>query len=198
MNKKQRGKKAVGNIFRFVVLPIITTLISNWKYGLGVLALFILIKIIKVKRKGYLLKDVKGEEVKTREFFKRWKAGIEGITPLQQAKTNLMGNWITLSGVLAGIVVNAVVRMENQWLWIETILFGSLILIVIQMIGGLQKYWRFKVIDKAQKKLEEEMNKIEIQEDTQRQDQTKTELGSNDLNNNTHIVGDLSYLMPKQ
>lgn len=98
--------------------------------------------------------DKEGKKVTTKEFFKRWKSGIEGITPLQQAKTSLMGNWIVLSGIVSGMVVNALVRMQDQWWWIEIILGGSLILVVIQMIGGFQKYWRFKEIDKQMKEIE--------------------------------------------
>jgi len=83
----------------------------------------------------------------------------EGISPIQQSRTTILGNWITLSGILAGIIINALVRVKNQWIWIEVILLGSLVLVVIQMIGGLQKYWRFKEVDKIQKKLEEELKK---------------------------------------
>ncbi len=90
---------------------------------------------------------------------KRWKEGVEGISPIQQSRTTILGNWITLSGILAGIIINALVRVKNQWIWIEVILLGSLVLVVIQMIGGLQKYWRFKEVDKIQKKLEEELKK---------------------------------------
>ena len=90
----------------------------------------------------------------------RWKNGIEGITPLQQAKTNIMGTSITLIGIFSGIVINALVRMENQWIWIEIILTGSLILVVIQMITGLQKYWKFKEVDKIQQEFEKQMKEI--------------------------------------
>jgi len=97
---------------------------------------------------------MQGNKLKFKEFLKRWKSGIEGITPLQTAKTNLMGTWIIISGVLGGMIINVVVRMQDQWWWIEVILAGSLILSVLQLLTGFQKYWRFKKIEDAQKELE--------------------------------------------
>jgi len=130
------------------------TILFNFLIGLGTLTFFVLLLILKIRKRGYFMLDKEGKKVTTKEFFKRWKSGIEGITPLQQAKTSLMGNWIVLSGIVSGMVVNALVRMQDQWWWIEIILGGSLILVVIQMIGGFQKYWRFKEIDKQMKEIE--------------------------------------------
>ena len=154
MRNKKKGKELLIGIFKLIVIPLLLLKLINWKIGLIVFIIFLLIYIVKIRRRKYFTKDLKGNEVKFKSFFKRWKDGIEGITPLQQAKTNLMGTWITLSGIIAGIIVNALIRMKSQWVWIEVILVGSLILVVIQMIGGLQKYWRFKEIDKAMKELE--------------------------------------------
>ncbi len=155
--KKERGKKALGNILKFLVLPIVLTIIFNWKIGLGLFGIFFAWSIIKIRRRKYFTKDISGEKLEFKQFMTRWKEGIEGITPLQQAKTNLLGTWITLSGILSGIIINALVRMENQWIWIEVILVGSLVLVIIQMIGGFQKFWRFKETDKIQKQFEKEL-----------------------------------------
>ena len=125
-----------------------------------ILAAILLILLIYFKRKGYFIKDRAGKKIGFKEFMSRWKNGIEGITPLQQAKTNIMGTSITLIGIFSGIVINALVRMENQWIWIEIILTGSLILVVIQMITGLQKYWKFKKVDKIQQEFEKQMKEI--------------------------------------
>lgn len=154
MRDKKRGKKLLIEVLKFLVIPLLLLRLINWKVSLIVFLFFLIIKIIQVRKRKYFAKDTEGKEVKFKSFFKKWKDGIEGITPLQQAKTNLMGNWITLTGIVAGIVINALVRMKNQWVWIEVILFGSLVLVVVQMIGGLQKYWRFKEVEKVMKKLE--------------------------------------------
>ena len=165
---KKRGKKALQGLILFLVIPILTGIFINWRVGLGFFGLVALTRFIKIKRRKYFARDTEGKEVGFKQFMKRWKVGIEGITPLQQAKTNLMGNWITLTGIVSGIVINALVRVSHQWVWIEIVLLGSLILVVIQMIGGLQKYWRFKTIDKAQKEMEESLEEVIIKQPKER------------------------------
>lgn len=152
--KKEIGKTAFKGIIIFLVIPILLLIFLGWYFGVAFFILTLTYKTIKIKARGYFTKNVKGEEIKTRLFFHLWKKGIEGITPLQQAFTMLIGSYIMLFGVVGGMVVNAVVRMEDQWIWVEVILAGSLLLIILQIIGGLQKYWRFKEIDKIQKELE--------------------------------------------
>lgn len=155
MSGEKKGKKSALRILKFIILPIILYFVLNIRASMAWFAFFLIIEIIKIKRRKYLMKDREGKPVKTKEFFKRWKEGIEGITPLQQAKTSLMGNWIVLSGIVAGMVINVLVRMKDQWWWIEIILAGSLVLVVIQMISGFQKYWRIKEVDKQMKELEQ-------------------------------------------
>lgn len=152
--KKKGKKKFPFRIISILVIPTIflifnRPLLSIIFFFLGLIEFFVI-----VRKRGYLMKDKKGKKVNTKEFFRRWKKGIEGITPLQQTKTSLLGNWIVLSGIISGMVINALVRMENQWWWIEIILGGSLILVVIQMISTIQKYWRLKEVDKQMKELE--------------------------------------------
>ena len=162
---KETGKNALKGIIKFIIIPTLLSIFINWKVGLSFFGIVLFIKIIIIKRRKYFMKDLGGDEVGVKSFFARWKEGIEGITPLGQAWTNLLGTWITLTGVISGMIINALVRMSNQWWWIEIILFGSLILIAVQMIGGLQKYWKFKIIDKAMKEAEEiEENKEEVEE----------------------------------
>jgi hypothetical protein len=66
----------------------------------------------------------------------------------------LMGIWITLTGVIAGMVVNVLIRIENMWWWMEIILGGSLVLILVQFLGTWQSYKRFKLIDIQMKEIE--------------------------------------------
>ncbi len=121
---------------------------------------FILIGIrARVKKRGYFLKDKQGNKLGFKEFFGRWKKGIEGISPLQQTRTQLMGMWITLTGIVAGIVVNALVRMKNMWWWITIILVGSLIVASVQMIGTYQKYVCQKEAQRVMDELNQEKQK---------------------------------------
>ena len=126
-----------------------------WFYVL--LILIILFTIIRVKIRGFFWKDKFGNELSLREFFKQWGKGIEGITQKQKEITNLMGTWIVITGIIAGIIVNALIRMENQWWWIEVILVGSLILTVIQLIGTYQRFKTLKLVEIAMKEAESNM-----------------------------------------
>lgn len=115
--------------------------------------IILVLLILRVILRGYFWKTKTKEKLKLKEFLKRWKRGIEGITPLQSTKTQLSGIWITITGIIAGIVVNCLIRMENQWWWILIILSGSLILVIMNFLTTLQKYWRLKEIDNQIKKL---------------------------------------------
>jgi len=130
-------------------------IINNWQWMFVVLV--ILVIIIRTKIRGYFWKIRKtGEKLKFKEFFKSWKKGINGITPYQTAKSQVLGNIIVLVGIISGIVINVLVRMENQWIWVTIVLSGSLILTLMSQVGYLQKYWRLKIIKEATEKLEEQ------------------------------------------
>ena len=158
--KNIRGKRALKNTFLFIVIPILLSIFLKWRIGLIFFLVAIIIKAITINKRGYLIKDRKGNKVIIKDFFKRWKDGIEGITPLQQSRTTLLGTWIVISGIIAGILINALVRMKDQWIWIEVILAGSFILTLMQLVSSLQKYWRFKEVEKIQKKFNKEMEKF--------------------------------------
>ena len=130
---------------------------SYWVWIL--LIILVLFILIRTKIRGFFYKTKKGEELKFKEFFKLWKRGINGITPLQTAKSQLMGNIIILIGIISGIIINCLTRVENQWIWIVIILGGSLILTLMSQIGFLQKYWRLKQIKEATDKLEKNTTK---------------------------------------
>jgi len=122
-----------------------------------ILAVAVLIIIIKVKKRKYFWKAKDGTELSLKEFLARWKKGVEGITPIQQTKTTLMGIWITTTGIIAGIVVNALIRLKDMWWWIEIILIGSLIVTGVSLLGTYQKYKAYKRIDEEIKKINGEI-----------------------------------------
>jgi len=125
----------------------------KWYIILIIISLLIISVRARIKKRGYLMKDKQGKEVTPKEFMKRWKDGVEGITALQQAKMQIMGIWITITGIIAGMVVNALVRMEDVWWWVEIILVGSLILTLVQFLGTWQKYIKYKMSEEIMKNL---------------------------------------------
>lgn len=126
-----------------------------WYILIGLL-LFI---VIRTKKRGFFWKARDGTKLTLKQFFKRWGDGIAGINALQQTKTNMMGIWITITGIVSGIVVNALIRLKDMWWWITIILVGSLILTLVQLLGNWQKFKRLKATDKAMKEIEERLAK---------------------------------------
>jgi len=111
--------------------------------------IIILIIIIRVKLRGYFWKDKQGNKLSFKEFIKRWKDGIEGITPLQQAKTTLWSYPLVLGGIITGIVI---MSLRKEW-WLILILSGSLPMTLMGLLSTYQKYKRFKKIEKEIEKL---------------------------------------------
>jgi len=71
------------------------------------LGLFIIILSLFIKKRGYVVKDKTGKEVKTKEFFNRWKSGVEGITPLQISKSQVTGTLYPLCLMSSLLSLNA-------------------------------------------------------------------------------------------
>jgi hypothetical protein len=94
----------------------------------------------------------KGEKITWREFGKRWKKGIEGITIVQQTESQLLGYLMVLIGVSWGIVVACLLR---TW-WLVVVLVGSLIISGMSAVGMLQKFWVLKNLQKLTKEVEYE------------------------------------------
>ena len=95
------------------------------------------------------IKTKSGEKITGKEFLKRWKQGIEGVTALQQTRTSL---W-SLIPIFAGIIWGMAVTWFGDVHWLTLVLTGSFVISVVTLIGMLQKYWRLKEIDKAQKEM---------------------------------------------
>jgi phosphotransferase system glucose/maltose/N-acetylglucosamine-specific IIC component len=131
------------------------------KWYLWFLIIFFGLIILRLLIRGYFFKTKSGEKLKFKVFMKRWGKGIEGITGLQQKKMQLMGIWITITGIVSGIVVNCLIRIKNMWWWILIILIGSLILILVQFLGTYQAYKKFKIIDEKMKELNNNNQKEE-------------------------------------
>jgi hypothetical protein len=94
-------------------------------------------------------KTKSGEKITGKEFLKRWKRGMEGITALQQTKTSLWSMIPIFAGVIWGIAITWIGGVR----WLTLILSGSFIISTVSLLGMLQKYWRLQEIDKAQKEM---------------------------------------------
>lgn len=75
----------------------------------------------------------------------KFKQGIEGITPLAQAKIQQNSTWLSMIGVLCGVAVS-IWQWKSMW-WVLIILLGGLGMTAVQLIGGYQKIKLLKDID---------------------------------------------------
>jgi len=89
------------------------------------------------------MRDKYGNYLTTKEFFSRWKQGIQSITPLQQTKISLQGVVMVLVGVIIGLISTF---MTGVW-WLFIVLIGSLFLTTVNLIGTLQRYFALKNLD---------------------------------------------------
>lgn len=95
--------------------------------------------MLKIKRTG--------EKVTWKEFFKRWKKGMEEITPLQQTLVTQIGYFTVFVGIIWGIIFS--IRAKSYWL--AVILIGSFIVSSTSFLGNWQKRQILLKIEKSLK-----------------------------------------------
>jgi len=89
--------------------------------------------------------DNQGNPVSGKEFIQRWKAGIEGVTPLQQSKVQFWNGWLIVLGIALGIIVSAI-NWKELW-WLIIILVGALVNTLMMQVSNYQRYINLKRID---------------------------------------------------
>ena len=99
-------------------------------------------------------RDKQGQLLTWKQFFHRWKEGIDGITALQQTNSQIQATLIMTVGVLCGLVIS-IINWRNVW-WLTIVLTGALFNTLIQLLGLLQKRNILKRF---------ELNTMEVQND---------------------------------
>lgn len=84
--------------------------------------------------------------MKPKEFFSRWKEGINKVTPVQQMSISFYSSFLIIIGILIGLY--STFATKTWWLFI--VLLGSLFLTLISILSLYQKLSIYK-------KLEEEV-----------------------------------------
>ena len=88
----------------------------------------------------------KGEYLTWSQWFTAAGQGIQNITPLQQAKSERVGQLLNLIGIVCGIIVMAW-QWKNFW-WTEIILTGALLLTAVGLIGVQKRIKTFSDLEK--------------------------------------------------
>ena len=99
-------------------------------------------------------RDKQGQLLTWKQFFHRWKEGIDGITALQQTNSQIQATLIMTVGVICGLVIS-IINWRNVW-WLTIVLTGALFNTLIQLLGLLQKRNILKRF---------ELNTMEVQND---------------------------------
>jgi len=90
-----------------------------------------------MKNKRTFWKDKEGNKLTAKEFFKRWKSGIECVTPLIQTNIQVHSTWIMVLGICLGIVIS-LFGFSKLW-WVFIILVGALGNTLMQLVSLKQK-----------------------------------------------------------
>lgn len=90
-----------------------------------------------------LKKKSTGEWKTIREFLSEVKEGMEKVTPLQQTIVTLWGIFISIIGIVWGIIFSIGIGYK----WMALILVGGLIVAIFQFLGNWQ---RKQVLDRME------------------------------------------------
>lgn len=90
-------------------------------------------------------RDKSGKWIDFKEFSQRFAKGLEGVTPVQQNASQLFFTWITLIGLLCGIVVS-IIAWDKMW-WVFIILVAAVGNTIVSIIGLKQKHTQLKRVE---------------------------------------------------
>ena len=96
--------------------------------------------------------------MKIKQFFKRWKEGIEGITKKQQIKMQVQSMYIMLLGISLGIMIS-IINLKNLY-WLLIILIGGYFNATIGILSLMQQYRMIKKIENLT--FEEDLKGVEL------------------------------------
>lgn len=109
-----------------------------------------------------LTKPTTGEKVTIKEFLRQWREGMRNVTPLQQTTATQFGQFVTLVGVIWGIIFS--IRLAYWWMMV--ILIGGMIVLGVQMLGNWQRKVLLKQMDEIMEEADNiQLNKKEVDDD---------------------------------
>lgn len=89
-------------------------------------------------------RDREGRWIDAKEFRERFSKGVQGITPLQQTKSQIFFAYLTIMGIICGIIVS-ILSIKTLW-WLGIILLAALGNTMVGLVGTYQKYKQLKNI----------------------------------------------------
>ena len=107
-------------------------------------------------------KDKEGNKLTWKEFFKKWKQGIDGVTVMQQVKMQIQSTYIMILGMILGIIVSGA-DYKHYW-WIMVVLIGGIFNTGISLITLYQKKHQLEFFDNLQLQVTDQETKTEVLE----------------------------------
>lgn len=89
-------------------------------------------------------KDKNGKWIDAKEFSSRFKSGVNKVSPIQQTRMQLLFSWITIIGIVCGILVS-IWQIKTLW-WLGIILLAALGNTLVGIVGLYQRYTQLKNI----------------------------------------------------
>lgn len=93
--------------------------------------------------------DKEGNKLTFKQFMARWKEGVNRVTPQQQLDAQIRFTWLTLIGILAGVIVTSL-HFATLW-WLTIILVASFANTGIGLVALWQKRNMFRTIENSMK-----------------------------------------------
>ena len=114
-------------------------------------------------------KTKKGEKITAKEFAKRFKSGINNITPIQKLQNEQRATLISFTGYLVGLVslIVFIKGFPNTWLVYGLILIfvGSAYSSAIKFLGIRQQLRFFKNMDENSSSIGDILDSLDSPED---------------------------------
>lgn len=111
-----------------------------------------------------MLKTRSGEKITWKQFFARWKEGMETLSPSQRLKNEFISTTITWVGYIVGLVALIVYRDKLIVSWfaygLMLIFFGCVWSTGIKVLGIINQLRFFKKMDKDSVNIEDVLENL--------------------------------------
>jgi len=112
-----------------------------------------------------LFKDKDGNKLTTKEFFSRWKSGIQNLTPIQKLTNETRGTFITLIGSVVCLIALIVYRDRFFVNWFAygliLIFLGNIITTGLKWLSMKQQLKFFKDTESKAISLDDMFDKLD-------------------------------------
>ncbi len=116
---------------------------------------------------SFMLKTKDGEKISIGEAMKRFKVGVENITPLQKLQNEIRGNYIIFSGFFVALVA-VIIGLDDIGLiayGLILIFIGSIITTGLKILGLRQQLKFFKNMDDNSQDVSDILDKLEVEDE---------------------------------